>query len=158
MLNPQKTPHTSPSQASYGVYSVNILDKSDRVATTPHCMCSIAQKRVYSIGVKCYGSITVMSYANHSILSQQQFEFVQQLVLSNNTENIKAPHYWTFMRWMHRWPMDASHKGPVKQKTFHVMSSFCASVCTPYCEITYPQLTERSLVGLLYLLPVMRVK
>ena len=34
MLNPQKTPHSSPVRASF----VNIWEKIDRVITTPHCI------------------------------------------------------------------------------------------------------------------------
>ena len=33
----QKTPHTSPSRARYGVSFVKILEKIDRVITVPHC-------------------------------------------------------------------------------------------------------------------------
>ena len=33
-------------------------------------------------------------------------------------ENMKAPHYWTFMCEIRRWPMDSSHKGPVKQRAY----------------------------------------
>ena len=35
MLDTQKTPHTSPSRASYGVYFVNICEKINRVITAP---------------------------------------------------------------------------------------------------------------------------
>ena len=35
-LKPQKTPHTSPWRASYGMSFVNILDKIGRVITAPH--------------------------------------------------------------------------------------------------------------------------
>ena len=37
-LNPQKTPHTLPWRASYGVSFVNILEKIDDVITTLHCI------------------------------------------------------------------------------------------------------------------------
>ena len=36
-LNPQKTPHTSPWRASYGMSFMNILEKIDRVITALHC-------------------------------------------------------------------------------------------------------------------------
>ena len=38
MLDPQKTPHTSPKRASYGVSFVNIYEKIDRVIEALHCM------------------------------------------------------------------------------------------------------------------------
>ena len=34
----QKTPHSLPSQASYGVSIVNILEKIDRVITALYCI------------------------------------------------------------------------------------------------------------------------
>ena len=36
-LNSQKTSHSSPSQASYGMSIVRILEKADRVITAQHC-------------------------------------------------------------------------------------------------------------------------
>ena len=38
MLDPQKTPHTSPLRASYRVSFVNICEKIDRAITAPHCI------------------------------------------------------------------------------------------------------------------------
>ena len=35
---------------------------------------------------------------------------VQPLVHINNTKNIKATHDWTFVRGMHRWPMEPHHQ------------------------------------------------
>ena len=37
-LNPQKTPHTSPWQASYGVSIMNILEKIGHVILALHCI------------------------------------------------------------------------------------------------------------------------
>ena len=47
--NSQHTPHTSPSQASYGVSVVRILKKIDRVITALHCICKWTDffKRIY---------------------------------------------------------------------------------------------------------------
>ena len=36
-VNPQRTPHTSPWQASYGASFVRIFKKIDSVITAPHC-------------------------------------------------------------------------------------------------------------------------
>ena len=38
-LNSQKTPHTSPLRASYGMSFVSILMKNDRVIKGFYCMC-----------------------------------------------------------------------------------------------------------------------
>ena len=43
--------------------------------------------------------------------------FVQQLVQVNK-EALKAPHYWPFVRGVHRWPVDSPHKGPVMWEAF----------------------------------------
>ena len=37
MLDPEKTPHTSPLRASYGLSFVNICEKIDGIITAPHC-------------------------------------------------------------------------------------------------------------------------
>ena len=37
--------------------------------------------------------------------------------------NIKGPCYCPFVRGIHRWPVDSSHKGPVTRKKFHLMTS-----------------------------------
>ena len=37
-LHTLKKPHISPSRASYGVSIVNILEKTDRFITVPHCI------------------------------------------------------------------------------------------------------------------------
>ena len=39
-LNSQKTPHNLPSRASYGVSLVSILEETDGVITSPHCVSS----------------------------------------------------------------------------------------------------------------------
>ena len=35
-----------------------------------------------------------------------------------NNKSIEAPHYWPFVRGIHRWPMDSPHKRPVMRKSF----------------------------------------
>ena len=37
--------------------------------------------------------------------------FVSQFVRANNKESIKAPHHWSFVRWIHRQPVISHHKG-----------------------------------------------
>ena len=38
--------------------------------------------------------------------------------------NIKGLRYWTIAMWIHRWPVDSPHKGPVIRKAFS-----CHDVC-----------------------------
>ena len=42
----------------------------------------------------------------------------KQLVHAMNKVNIKASHYWSFARGIHRWPVDSPHKGPAIGKAF----------------------------------------
>ena len=45
-LNSQKTPHTSPLRASYGMSFVSILMKNDRVIKGFYCNTTATQERV----------------------------------------------------------------------------------------------------------------
>ena len=36
--------------------------------------------------------------------------------LIQHQRNIKAPRYWPFVRGIHQWPVNSSHKGPVTRK------------------------------------------
>ena len=60
-LNSQKTPHTSPLRASYGMSFVSILMKNDRVIKGFYCICCI-----YAIG--CHwddvGQAIIYEYTN----------------------------------------------------------------------------------------------
>ena len=49
MLDPQKTLHTSPYRASYGVYFVDTFEKIDRLITAPHCTKLQATSTLYII-------------------------------------------------------------------------------------------------------------
>ena len=45
----------------------------------------------------------VTSLDNHNLSNHQQLQlFDQQLVQTNNKENMKAMHYWSFVRGIHR--------------------------------------------------------
>ena len=42
----------------------------------------------------------------------------------HHQRNIKVPRYWPFVRGIHRWLVNSTHKGPVSQKkNFHFMTS-----------------------------------
>ena len=45
--NSQQPPHTSPSQASYGVSIMTILEKIDHILTAPHCMKLFIQESLF---------------------------------------------------------------------------------------------------------------
>ena len=78
--------------------------------------------------------ITVTSHDNHGIPDHWPFECLlntlprmiskkhQSSAWGTNRSlgwyqrNIKALHYWPFVRGIHWWPVDSPHKGPVMQK------------------------------------------
>ena len=53
-------------------------------------------------------------------LNQRQLDFLFNIQLLKLTaiENTKAPHYWQFVRGIHRWSVDSPHKRPVLLHTF----------------------------------------
>ena len=53
-----------------------------------------------------------MLHKQHGISNHWQFN-CQELVQANNKENIKAPHYWPFVRGIYNSSVDSPHKGPV---------------------------------------------
>ena len=63
----------------------------------------------------------VISHEQHNISNQCIWLFVQQLVQDNSNANIKALHYWPFVRGIHHLLVDSPHKEPVMQKKhFHI--------------------------------------
>ena len=85
----QKTPHTSPSQVSYWMSIVKILENIDRIITAPHCItitdCAITIILQLSyIGVSM--SIQTPSYNTNYRRSFIQTEIKLELIL--NQENV----------------------------------------------------------------------
>ena len=73
----------------------------------------------FSLRETCYISTQYITICHmYTMLSQITWLFVQQLVHAYNKENIKAIHYWPFVRGIHRSPVDSPHKGPVILKAF----------------------------------------
>ena len=60
--------------------------------------------------------ITVTTRGRH-VVSDHSI-VLQQLVHVNSKENVKSPHYVTFLVWIYQWPVDSPHKGPVIRKVF----------------------------------------
>ena len=73
--------------------------------------------------------------------------FTQPFVQAQIKENTKAPRHWPFMRGIHRWPANSSHKGPAKRKMFPfddvIMTRNCRSWSTNVrIPLTRPQKFE----------------
>ena len=59
ILKSQKTPHSSPSQVSYGVSIERILKKNDHIVMALHCITSLALEKLYD----CVSEMVVLSYS-----------------------------------------------------------------------------------------------
>ena len=56
---------------------------------------------------------TVTSQERHGISSHRRLLILQKLLQAKKQENIKAPHYWPFVKGIQQWPMVCLHKGPL---------------------------------------------
>ena len=65
----QKTPHTSPSKRSYGMYIVRIGKKIDRVITASHCSCLFPYRHT-KLEKKLWSPIFDSGYIRSSRLSE----------------------------------------------------------------------------------------
>ena len=54
-------------------------------------------------------NITVMPHKRHGVSNHQQLD---------KSGNIKAPHRWTFVRWIHLWPVESPQKGLIMRRAF----------------------------------------
>ena len=74
-----------------------------------------------SFGMYCIfilGNLTVTSNEHHHIYNHWQFDCLFKLVETINKENIRYPHYWPFVVWIHWYPVDSPHKEPLMWKVF----------------------------------------
>ena len=108
----------------------NILDR--QISQSPHdpIIPSVAG-RVGHIGSSspcCKPGITVTSDGRHDIPNHQKMtvcstaciKIVQTTKLFRLTTKYQVPHYWSFVRGIHRSPVDSPHKWPVMP--FHIMA------------------------------------
>ena len=103
-LNWQKTPHTSPSRASYRVSIVRIWEKIDCVITAPHCKHRIAdltrgiidvQGDSYLISLSQRETVVVNgTKSKHQYFSQRMFENINKFIVPLNALNV------TFLLWI----------------------------------------------------------
>ena len=70
---------------------------------------------------------------NNDVWNQRQLDCLFNSLISLMKRYSKVPHYWPFVRGMHRWPMHSPHKGPVMRKAFPDVITGCSSL------MQYPQ-------------------
>ena len=76
-------------------------------------------------GISNHQQLDCLLTESWCLISSAIWLWVQQLVVTNNKEDIKALHYWTFVRRIHHWwPVDSLHNGPVIQKVFRCHGIF----------------------------------
>ena len=51
-------------------------------------------------------------------MASQQFECLFNALFGPTSKNIKSPHFWLFVKGIHRSPVDSLHKGPVMREAF----------------------------------------
>ena len=61
--------------------------------------------------------IMLTSYVLYGIFNHPPLGCLFKSLFRLTSKSVKTPHYWTFARRIHRWPMDSPHKEPVMQKT-----------------------------------------
>ena len=89
-------------------------------------------------GIPYHDVTWVLKYLN-SLATQM---FVKQLVQDIIKENIKALHYWPFLRGINHWLVDSIHKRPVMWKAFlprqdsHEFSLLCQISFFLHCPVS----------------------
>ena len=103
----QKTPHTSPSRASYGMSFVKIWVKVDRVITAPPCILIMQDKWVPVVETKFGMHSSFRRVVGHLHLSEPEFyssEKKVQILVYNSPARPKA-----ILRKEERWLTDVGH-------------------------------------------------
>ena len=59
-------------------------------------------------------NIIMTSHEHHVVSNHVIWLFVYQLIIPTSKKH-QSPHYWPFVRGIHRWPLNSAHKGPVMQ-------------------------------------------
>ena len=104
--NSQQTPHTSPSRASYGMFIMKILKKTDCVITAPHCNGAPV--------LCCPNQRTFFSTLKVTVSNASQWSLSWGLIIMNhlvNSTHLKARHsgWWRWWQWWWRPALIASH-------------------------------------------------
>ena len=115
-LNPQNTPHTSTWRSNYRVYFMNMLEKTDRVITAPHC--TTFTEASWHRGFPKMVNYSDVLWTFRRLKSPANRLFLRQLLLQTDSkENIKSPHYSSFVNRIHR-PFESPPSGSAMQEAF----------------------------------------
>ena len=75
----------------------------------------IIPKGIIATLVKNYNN-TMTSHERHVIWDHQSLDCLFNSLTRPTSKKYQSPHYWSFVRRIHRWPMNFLHKGPVTRK------------------------------------------
>ena len=64
----------------------------------------------------CDQLITTTSHERHVVLNIRSFDCLFNSWWRSTSRKHQGPHYWSFVRGIHWWPVNPRHKGPVCRK------------------------------------------
>ena len=78
------------------------------------------------------GDITMTSHEPHAVPNHRSFNCLLNSPCGPTSKRHQSPHYWPFVRGMHRWPDNSPHKGPVMRKklSFDDVIMSATKLCT----------------------------
>ena len=98
----------------------------------PHsCFLCICGKQSSCMTAEQCGHYSGITWTSWPLKSLATWLFAQKFDQANIKENIAVLHYWSFVRGIHRWPVDSPQKGPVMRKTF---SCHDLVMCDPHMD------------------------
>ena len=71
--------------------------------------------------------ITMTSHERHVVSNHRSCDCLFSSLIGPTSTIHQSPIYWSFVRGIHRGPVNLPHKGPVKRKSFHLMTSTYSS-------------------------------
>ena len=60
--------------------------------------------------------ITMTSHERHVVSNHRSLDCLFNSLCAPTSKRHQSPHYWPFVRGIHRWPVNSPHKGPVTRK------------------------------------------
>ena len=98
------------------IFKINVIGETSQKAKALSKMPFV---RSNASRIRTYDNIVhVVVEASWRLKSKADRLIVEQHTQANNKGYIKAPPYWSFVRGIHRWPVDSPHKGTVMQQSF----------------------------------------
>ena len=88
------------------------------IYASPTCSLKTNLAKEFRAGPGSVQQIKVTLHEHHNVSNHRQRLFVQQLVQANARQKPHSSTWLAFIKWIHRWPLDSPHKGPVMRTMF----------------------------------------